>query len=209
MDPHLSLDPQHPRPRRQAAWQRPETQQSSREGREHWLEEGRRELREALALSPNTGLARNVVLVVGDGMSLTTVAGARILKGQRAGRDGASSSLAWEDFPHLGLAKTYNVNSMVPDSAATAFAMYSGVKTNFFTMGFDSSIVLGSADSMVTSRPLDTVLDWAQVGTGTEHLLAGGEGFTIGRTRDVTRELGGACNVLQCMQKMCLSTVSI
>ena len=29
---------------------------------------------------------------------------------------------------------------MVPDSAATAFSMYSGVKTNFFTMGYDSSI---------------------------------------------------------------------
>ena len=40
----------------------------------------------------------------------------------------------------LGLSKTYNTNAMVPDSAATAFAMYSGVKTNFFTMGFDSNI---------------------------------------------------------------------
>ena len=40
----------------------------------------------------------------------------------------------------LGLSKTFNTNAMVPDSAATAFAMYSGVKTNFFTMGFDSNI---------------------------------------------------------------------
>ena len=38
---------------------------------------------------------------------------------------------------------------MVPDSAATAFAMFSGVKTNYFTMGYDKSIVLGSAASMV------------------------------------------------------------
>ena len=29
---------------------------------------------------------------------------------------------------------------MVPDSAATAFSMYSGVKTKFFTMGYDSNI---------------------------------------------------------------------
>jgi alkaline phosphatase len=126
------------------------------------MEEGRRELAEAEGLRPNTGLARNVVVVVGDGMSLTTVAGARILKGQRAHRDGASSRLAWEAFPHIGLSKTYNVNSMVPDSAATAFAMFSGVKTNFYTMGYDSSIVKGSLESMMTARPVETVLEWAQ-----------------------------------------------
>ena len=113
------------------------------------MEEGQAELEAALNLVPNTKLAKNIVLVVGDGMSLTTVAGARILKGQKEGVDGASSRLAWEDFPHVGLSKTYNVNSMVPDSAATAFAMFSGVKTNYFTMGYDNSIVLGSAASMV------------------------------------------------------------
>ena len=78
------------------------------------------------------------------------MAGARILKGQKGGMDGASSKLVWEEFPHVGLSKTYNVNSMVPDSAATAFAMFSGVKTNYYTLGYDNSIVLGSAASMVT-----------------------------------------------------------
>ena len=32
---------------------------------------------------------------------------------------------------------------MVPDSASTAFSIYSGVKTNYYTMGFDSSIEVG------------------------------------------------------------------
>ena len=114
-----------------------------------WMEQGQAELDAALNLVANTKLAKNIVLVVGDGMSLTTVAGARILKGQRQGLDGASSKLAWEEFPHVGLSKTYNVNSMVPDSAATAFAMFSGVKTNYYTLGYDSSIQLGSIDSMV------------------------------------------------------------
>ena len=113
------------------------------------MEQGQAELDAALSLVANTKLAKNIVLVVGDGMSLTTVAGARILKGQRQGLDGASSKLAWEEFPHVGLSKTYNVNSMVPDSAATAFAMFSGVKTNYYTLGYDNSIQLGSIDSMV------------------------------------------------------------
>ena len=80
------------------------------------------------------------MLVVGDGMSLSTVAAARVYSGQQSGRDGASARLTWEKFPHLGLARTYNVDSMVPDSAATAFSIYSGVKTNFFTMGFNNQI---------------------------------------------------------------------
>ena len=113
------------------------------------MEQGQAELDAALNLVANTKLAKNIVLVVGDGMSLTTVAGARILKGQRQGLDGASSKLAWEEFPHVGLSKTYNVNSIVPDSAATAFAMFSGVKTNYYTLGYDNSIQLGSIDSMV------------------------------------------------------------
>ena len=124
-------------------------QERRNEDASFWMEEGQAELEAALNLVPNTRLAKNIVLVVGDGMSLTTVAGARILKGQREGVDGASSKLAWETFPHVGLSKTYNVNSMVPDSAATAFAMFSGVKTNYYTLGYDNSIVLGSATSMV------------------------------------------------------------
>ena len=37
------------------------------------------------------------------------------------------------------------MNAMVPDSAATAFSMYSGVKTNFYTMGYDSNIQVTGA----------------------------------------------------------------
>ena len=44
-----------------------------------------------------------------------------------------------------GLSRTYTTNSLVPDSAATAFSMYSGVKTNFYTMGYDSNIQVTGA----------------------------------------------------------------
>ena len=37
--------------------------------------------------------------------------------------------------------QTYSVTRMVPDSAATASAMFSGVKTVGYTLGFDSHIV--------------------------------------------------------------------
>ena len=44
--------------------------------------------------------ARNLILFVGDGMSLPTVAAARILAGQRAGQPGEGTLLAWERFGH-------------------------------------------------------------------------------------------------------------
>jgi alkaline phosphatase len=51
---------------------------------------------------------------------------------------------------------------MVPDSAATASAMYTGQKTTFYTMGYNSSVVIGRPDSTGDAAALETVLDWAQ-----------------------------------------------
>ena len=51
---------------------------------------------------------------------------------------------------------------MVPDSASTAFAMYSGVKTTGYTMGFDNSIGQLDLSSAVNATRPTTVLDWAQ-----------------------------------------------
>jgi len=135
---------------------------NSHENQQYWMEIGQKELEDALRVEPNKKLAKNIILVVGDGMSLSTVTAARIMKGQNQGRDGVSSKLSWEKFPHVGLAKTYNTNAMVPDSAATAFAMFSGVKTNYYTMGYDSSIAMEDPHSMLTSQEVATVLEWAQ-----------------------------------------------
>lgn len=75
------------------------------------------------------GRARNVILFVGDGMSLTTVAAARVFAGQRAGRPGEETRLAFEDLPYTALSRTYNTDAQTPDSAGTMTAMITGVKT--------------------------------------------------------------------------------
>ena len=106
----------------------------------YWMKEGARELEDALKMEPNKRMAKNIVLVIGDGMSLSTNTAGRIYKGQSQGTDGVSSHLSWDKFPHIGLSKTYNMNSMVPDSAATAFSMYSGVKGPYYTMGYDNNV---------------------------------------------------------------------
>ena len=73
--------------------------------------------------------ARNIILFVGDGMSLPTVAAARIFEGQLRGEPGEENSLNFETLPYTALSKTYNTDSQTPDSAGTMSAMMTGAKT--------------------------------------------------------------------------------
>lgn len=49
--------------------------------------------------------AKNVILFLGDGMSITTLTAARILKGQLARESGEEGSLFFEKFPRVALIK--------------------------------------------------------------------------------------------------------
>ncbi|MGH0118323.1 UNVERIFIED_CONTAM: hypothetical protein FKN15_048559 [Acipenser sinensis] len=69
------------------------------------------------------------------GMGVPTVTAARILKGQMNGFSGEETQLEMDKFPHVALAKTYNTNAQVPDSAGTATAYLCGVKANEGTVG--------------------------------------------------------------------------
>ena len=51
---------------------------------------------------------------------------------------------------------------MVPDSAATAFAIYSGIKTTGYTMGYDNTVDYMRPGSALNATPVTTILDWAQ-----------------------------------------------
>lgn len=75
--------------------------------------------------------AKNVILFVGDGMSISTLTAARILQGQQqtGNQGGEENFLSFEQFPHTALVKTYNTNQQTPDSAGTMTAMATGVKT--------------------------------------------------------------------------------
>jgi alkaline phosphatase len=83
----------------------------------------------AQARGSDRARARNLILFVGDGMSLTTVAAARIFEGQRRGQPGEENLLSFERFGHTALSKTYNTDSQTPDSAGTMTAMITGSKT--------------------------------------------------------------------------------
>lgn len=99
-------------------------------------------------LTGEVATPKNVILFVGDGMSMATVVAARILEGQLAGSSGEENLLSFESFPSLGLAKTYNVDSQVPDSAGTMTAMMTGRKTDIGVIGVGPEVERGQCDSV-------------------------------------------------------------
>lgn len=120
------------------------------------------QLKAASKVERKTGIAKNLVLAVGDGMGISTLTAARIYIGQKKGGTGEEYKLELEKFPALGLSKTYNLDRQVPDSAGTAVAMMSGIKVNMGTLGVDGHVPYGkSCSNMTQDTYLKTVLDYA------------------------------------------------
>ncbi len=108
-----------------------------------------------------TGKAKNIILFVGDGMSLTTVAAARILEGQRLGQPGEEHALSWEAFPYTAFSKTYNTDTQTPDSAGTMTAMATGVKTRSGVLSIGQQAKRGDCPGALAS-PLLTLWELAE-----------------------------------------------
>ena len=108
---------------------------------------GEQALDEAQDLHANNRRAKNVILFVGDGMGISTMTASRILEGQLAGESGEENELSFEELPYLALSKTYSANQQVPDSAPTATAMVTGVKTNDGVIGLGPDTVNGDCAS--------------------------------------------------------------
>ena len=87
--------------------------------------------------------AKNVILFIGDGMGISTVTAARIFDGQSKGMDGEEHELSFEKFDNLALIKTYNLDAQVPDSAGTASAMNTGIKTQIGKINVTANDNLG------------------------------------------------------------------
>ncbi len=93
------------------------------------------QMKKIMAQKPNTRQAKNVILIIGDGYGVSTMTAARIFEGQSRKVDGPSNKLAHEDFPYSALSRTYASDSLVTDSAPSAVAMTTGVKTRNNVLG--------------------------------------------------------------------------
>lgn len=81
---------------------------------EFWLNNGRKYVEKQIRREPNQKIAKNVILFLGDGMSVPTLAALRVYLG------GEEKKFSFEDFEGVGMSKTYCVDGQVADSACSA-----------------------------------------------------------------------------------------
>jgi len=108
-----------------------------------WYQSAQQTLREHQQQTRIQGPTKNIILFVADGHGITSNTALRILDGQRAGKPGEEHILSYEHFPHLALSKTYNTDAQVPDSAGTASAMLTGIKTRRGMIAVDETVKRG------------------------------------------------------------------
>uniref|UniRef100_A0A8C5Q2M2 Alkaline phosphatase n=1 Tax=Leptobrachium leishanense TaxID=445787 RepID=A0A8C5Q2M2_9ANUR len=129
---------------------------------EYWRRQAQGTLKRALDLQNlNTMIAKNIIMFLGDGMGVPTVTATRILKGQLNGYPGEETELEMDKFPYMALAKTYNTNAQVPDSAGTATAYLCGVKANEGTVGVNAAAVRGQCNT-TKGNEVESILKWSK-----------------------------------------------
>ncbi|CAB1349175.1 unnamed protein product [Coregonus sp. 'balchen'] len=129
------------------------------ENPEFWRAQGAKALQAALNRKLNTNVARNIMLYLGDGMGITTITAARILKGQMHKQSGEETVMTMDTFPHAGLLKTYSVDFQIPDSSSTAYLC--GVKTNLNTVGVNAAARNGICKTQ-KGNEVTSILKWAK-----------------------------------------------
>ena len=131
--------------------------------------QGQQTLEQMLAVQPNTNEAKNVIIFIADGAGPTTVTATRILAGQIKGMQGEENILPYDTFPNVALIKTYNTNAQVADSAGTATAWSTGIKTKQGVLGVGPDTLRGDCISAQANR-LTTLFELAEtagMATGT------------------------------------------
>ncbi|KAM3965008.1 LOW QUALITY PROTEIN: alkaline phosphatase [Aphomia sociella] len=129
--------------------------------RHYWYAQAQETLQKRLQYATDKNpVAKNIILVVGDGMSLTTATAARILRGQRRGQSGEDTDLVWDTFPAVALAKTYNLDAQTGESSACATALLCGVKARYETLGLDAGGRFNNCASTIDSK-VTSLIDWA------------------------------------------------
>jgi alkaline phosphatase len=132
-----------------------------------WTEQGATAVEARASERLNKRRAKNVILFVGDGMSVTTLTAGRILEGQQSGASGEENYLSFERFPNTALVKTYNVNAQVPDSAGTATALNTGTKTEMGVINTAPTHKRGVCKDYMTDAPVPLAYYAEQVGLST------------------------------------------
>ena len=102
--------------------------------------------------------AKNVILLIGDGMGFPQLTLARIDKADENLSKYASVELSMDGMQQTGYVSTSSANSFVTDSAPAATAMATGNKTNNGVISQDPTAIQGEKDG----KNLTTILEMAE-----------------------------------------------
>ncbi|KAJ8914775.1 hypothetical protein NQ315_013278 [Exocentrus adspersus] len=143
------------------------SEQILKQDKEFWLKVGEDTLMKNIQDEENARKikqAKNIIILIGDGMGISTITSARIYKGQQEfGTSGEEHELVFDKFPNSALVKTYNVDMQVPDSAGTATALFSGVKTRYRAIGVDVNCNSSTFNKEVyEAAKIESIMTWAQ-----------------------------------------------
>lgn len=105
-----------------------------------------------------TAPAKNVILLIGDGMGFPQLTLARIDKAGVNLSEYASIELFMDGMEQTGYVSTFSANSFVTDSAPAATAMATGHKTNNGVIGQDATAIPKKKDG----KNLTTILELAE-----------------------------------------------
>jgi len=134
----------------------------------HWKTKAEEELQLALKLQKKERkVAKNVIVFLGDGMATASITAGRILKGQKEGKLGAEATLSMDTATHLGFSRTYNVDAQVPDSAGTATAYLTGVKTDLGVVGLTAAVTPGICEGSKGQEVKSVLMDSHDAGKAT------------------------------------------
>jgi len=127
-----------------------------------WWNAGQKFIADGKKIVPNARKAKNVILFVGDGMGISTLTASRILEGQLHGKTGEENRLFFENFPNLGLSKTYSWDQQTPDSAPTMTAMVTGYKAREGMLSVNQNTARGECNAdVLAANALPTILEQA------------------------------------------------
>ncbi|XP_018573647.1 membrane-bound alkaline phosphatase [Anoplophora glabripennis] len=122
-----------------------------------WRENAQGTILERLNNKPIESVAKNVILFLGDGMSIPTLAAARVYYG------GEEMELSFEKLPHTALSKTYCVDAQTADSACTATAYLTGVKNNYGMIGVTAAVTKNDCEaSLLEENQVESIAKWSQ-----------------------------------------------
>jgi alkaline phosphatase len=117
-----------------------------------WFKAGEATIAARVANAPITTRAKNVILFTADGQGVGTNYAIRLFSGQLAGGMGDDYVQPQETFPNMALIKTYSTNGQTPDSAPTAVAMNTGIKTKNDLIGVSDAVAVGDCAAGLANK---------------------------------------------------------